>query len=127
MHVKPLSPRAYASSDISTDSLVRRAARFPIRGPMSVDDAWDGIALADYAHREQMPLPAEWERAIDRAAKLVRHSNTLAAFRMAAVTTVAQYYLGAVIYHLVPARRRPDEELVAAFERLFKAKKARRR
>jgi hypothetical protein len=110
---------AFIPSQTSRDGLIRRAGMFPLVGPLCEASAWDGIALAVYATRERLLLPARWSRRLDKCSAPIKASAGPAAFKMVALTALASYHLNAVRFFLDESYRRPDAELIKAFEDLL--------
>lgn len=99
------------------DALAARAARFPLAGPIHESEAWDALALADYAVRTKIPLPKRWGKRIDRAGAMLVNSDTIVAFRMKAAAMLVQYHLHMTRIHLDLSYHPSPEELRTACAR----------
>lgn len=111
---------------LSLDELAAAAVRFPQRGPMSLDDAWDGVALAVYLTRTRLPPRAREGRRIDKAFEMIRQGGGPAAFRMMAAWAAVAYHLHLTRIHLSTDYHPTDEQIVEACTRLTKAAQERR-
>ncbi|AFU88192.1 hypothetical protein CcrColossus_gp322 [Caulobacter phage CcrColossus] len=115
----------YFTSD--PEALAARAVRFPLRGPISIYDAWDGVALIDFAYRMRLPLGKLRERRCQQAVDVIKDHDSPAAFRLMAVSRLAQYQVMMVRFYLGPETILPtDEEIIRACEMLDRAYKKRR-
>lgn len=108
----------FIPSQASRASLLAMARRFPLRGPLGFTEAWDGIALAEYARRERLWLRKGWLRQIDRACEVIKASNTITAFKMIALNTVAGVHLVQLRLILSPEYVPPEAQWLRAYEDL---------
>lgn len=110
---------AFIPSQTSRDRLILRAGMFPLVGPLNADAAWDGIALAVYATRERLLLPRRWSRRLDKCSPPIKEASGPVAFKMVALHALAAFHLNEVRFFLDESYRRPEAELIKAFEDLL--------
>lgn len=113
------------SSDLK--ALAWAAARFHRTGPISIYNAWDGIALADFAARTKLPLPAVYEKRLERCIASIRESGCPKAFQVRALITVAGYHLHMTRLYIDLNYHPTPEEITFACDLLDHAKTEQRR
>lgn len=96
--------------DITLEALAAKAVRFPLRGPLTLDEAWDGVALIDFAYRARLPLGKLRERRCQQAVDVIKRSGSPAAFRMMAIIRMAQYQVMMLRFLLGPESNLPTED-----------------